>query len=59
MIVLIRTKCDDIIDKSVYKMTPKKYQEILDSYQDLFDRGIIYLRVYEVRRNVKVIEVYY
>lgn len=59
MTVLIRTECDDIIDKSVYKMTPKKYQETLDSYQDLLDRGIIDLRVYEVRRNVKVIEVYY
>ena len=59
MTVLIRTECDDIIDKSVYKMKPKEYQKTLEQYQDLFDRGIIDLRVYEVRSNVKVIEVYY
>ena len=59
MTVLIRTECDDIVDKTAYKMTPKKYQETLDYYQDLLDRGIVSLRVYEVRKNVKVIEVYF
>ena len=67
MLVIIRTEFDDFyddhfdahVDIETYEMTTKEYQEELEYHHDLFDRGIINLKVHEVTENVKLIEVYY